>query len=45
MQTGVDITSLRGEGGNISANAATQAFGEPLAAETVLDITSLFIVS
>ncbi|WP_343561353.1 ferritin-like domain-containing protein [Sphingobacterium sp.] len=42
-QAGVDITSLSGNMGKISSNAATQAFDEPLAAEAVLNIAGLFI--
>jgi len=45
MQSSVDITTLNGVGGKISANAATQAFDEPLTAPAVLDIAKLFIKS
>lgn len=43
IQAGVDITSLSGNTGKISSNAATQAFDEPLSAEAVLKIAGLFI--
>ena len=42
-QAGVDITSLTGNMGKISASAATQSFDEPLSAEAVLNIAGLFI--
>lgn len=42
-QAGVDITSLAGIDGKLSANAATASFDEPLTAEAVLDIAGLFI--
>ncbi|RKE55397.1 ferritin-like domain-containing protein [Sphingobacterium detergens] len=42
-QAGVDITSLSGSMGKISASAATQSFDEPLSAEAVLNIAGLFI--
>lgn len=45
MQATVDITTLNGIGGKISANAATQSFDEPLTATAVLDIAKLFIKS
>jgi hypothetical protein len=44
-QANVDITSLSGPMGKISANAATQSFDEPLSAEAVLNIAGLFIKS
>src|SRR3546814_7172224 len=43
MQAGIDITSLNGMGGKLSADAATQSFDEPLTAEAVLGIAGLFI--
>lgn len=43
MQADVDITSLNGMGGKLSADAATQSFDEPLTAEAVLAIAGLFI--
>ena len=42
-QAGVDITTLSGQMGKISANAATESFDEPLTADAVLDIAKLFI--
>lgn len=42
-QAGVDITSLPGIGGKLSAATATQSFDEPLSATAVLDIAKLFI--
>ncbi|WP_257658705.1 ferritin-like domain-containing protein [Parapedobacter lycopersici] len=42
-QAGVNITSLNGIEGKLSANAATESFDEPLTAEAVLDIAGLFI--
>ena len=44
VQGGVDITTLNAVNGKVSANAATQSFDEPLTAEAVLNIASLFIV-
>lgn len=44
-QAGVTITSLAGVGGNISVNAATEAFDEPLTAAEVLALVSPFGVS
>ena len=41
-QLGVDITSLPGVGGNISANAATQAFDEPLDMGSVVTAVTPF---
>ena len=43
VQAGVDITTLNGVSGKLSANAATQSFDEPLTAIAVLDIAKLFI--
>ncbi|GEM64531.1 hypothetical protein SF1_25130 [Sphingobacterium faecium NBRC 15299] len=43
VQANVDITTLKGVSGNISLAAATQSFDEPLGAEAVLNIASLFI--
>lgn len=45
IQAGADITSLNGASGKISANAATEAFDEPLAKEAVLEIANLFITT
>lgn len=42
-QGGVDITQLMGVMGKISANAATEAFDEPLTADAVLAIVKPFI--
>ncbi|HEV8081300.1 MAG TPA: ferritin-like domain-containing protein [Chitinophagaceae bacterium] len=44
-QGGVIITSLPGIGGNISLNAATEAFDEPLTAAEVLALVAPFGVS
>lgn len=44
-QAGVTITNLPGVGGNISVNAATEAFDEPLTAAEVLALVSAFGVS
>lgn len=44
-QAGVVITTLQGVGGNISTNAATEAFDEPLTAQEVLDLVKPFGVS
>lgn len=44
-QAGVVITSLPGVGGNISTNAATEAFDEPLTAAEVLALVAPFGVS
>lgn len=44
VQAGADITSFMGVSGEISADAATEAFDEPLTKEAVLQIASLFIV-
>lgn len=44
-QAGVTITSLAGVGGNISVNAATEAFDEPLTAAEVLALVAPFGVS
>lgn len=44
-QAGVIITSLPGVGGNISTNAATEAFDEPLTAAEVLALVAPFGVS
>lgn len=43
-QGGVTITSLPGVSGNISTNAATEAFDEPLTKAQILAIVSPFIV-
>lgn len=43
VQAGVDITMLQGVGGRISSDAATESYDEPLTAEAVLNIASLFI--
>ncbi|RFM29724.1 ferritin-like domain-containing protein [Deminuibacter soli] len=43
-QGGVTITSLTGVGGNVSANAATESFDEPLAKADVLAIVQPFLV-
>ena len=43
VQANVDITTLKGVTGNLSLAAATQSFDEPLGAEAVLNIASLFI--
>lgn len=43
-QAGVNITSIMGVGGNISTNAATEAFDEPLTKEQILAIVAPFIV-
>lgn len=45
IQGGVTITSLPGVGGNISVNAATEAFDEPLTAAEVLALVAPFGVS
>src|SRR5687768_8161816 len=42
VQAGVNITTLMGVGGNISTNAATEAFDEPLTAPEVLAIVRAF---
>jgi len=42
-QGGVNITQLMGAMGNISVNAATEAFDEPLTAQAVLEIVKPFI--
>lgn len=44
-QAGVIITNLPGVGGNISLNAATEAFDEPLTAAEVLALVAPFGVS
>lgn len=44
-QAGVIITNLPGVGGNISVNAATEAFDEPLTAAEVLALVAPFGVS
>ncbi len=44
-QFGVKITNLPGVGGNISVNAATEAFDEPLTAAEVLALVAPFGVS
>ena len=44
-QAGVIITNLAGVGGNISRNAATEAFDEPLTAAEVLKLVEPFGVS
>lgn len=44
VQAGADVTSFNGASGKISANAATEAFDEPLSKEAVLQIAGLFIV-
>jgi len=44
-QLGVIITNLPGVGGNISVNAATEAFDEPLTAAEVLALVAPFGVS
>ena len=41
-QSGVNVTTLAGIGGNISANAATEAFDEPLDATTVATLVAPF---
>lgn len=43
VQAGVTITSFAGVSGNISTNAATEAFDEPLSEADVLVIANLFI--
>lgn len=43
-QAGVNIASLSGSGVNITANAASESFDEPLTKQQVLDIASVFIV-
>lgn len=45
VQAGVTITSLAGVNGTISANAATEAFDEPLSKADVLVIANLFITA
>ena len=45
VQAGVTITNLAGVNGNISANAATEAFDEPLTAMEVLALVAPFGVS
>ena len=45
LQANVNISKLAGIGGNISTNAATSAFDEPLTSTAVLDIAKLFIKS
>ncbi len=45
VQGGVTITSLPGVNGNISVNAATEAFDEPLTAAEVLKLVAPFGVS
>ncbi|MXV15951.1 ferritin-like domain-containing protein [Hufsiella ginkgonis] len=42
-QSGVTITSIMGVGGNISTNAATEAFDEPLTKAAVLAIVTPFL--
>lgn len=42
-QADADITTLQGVEGNISRNAATEAFDEPLSKDAVLSIANLFI--
>jgi hypothetical protein len=44
-QGGVTITNLAGVSGNVSVNAATQSFDEPLTKDDVLVIAGLFIAS
>jgi len=44
-QAGVIITNIAGVGGNISVNAATEAFDEPLTAAEVLALVAPFGVS
>jgi hypothetical protein len=44
-QAGIIITNLPGVGGNISTNAATEAFDEPLTAAEVLALVAPFGVS
>ncbi|BAV07436.1 Ferritin-like domain-containing protein [Filimonas lacunae] len=45
VQGGVTITNLAGVSGNISVNAATEAFDEPLSKAEVLVIANLFITA
>ena len=45
MQGGATITSLKGLSGNVTPNAATEAFDEPLDMAAVLDIVKPFIVA
>jgi hypothetical protein len=45
IQAGINITTLPGVGGNISFNAATEAFDEPLTAAEVLALVAPFGVS
>lgn len=45
MQSTVNITSLPGVSGNISTNAATEAFDEPLDMTTVLGLVKPFILT
>ncbi len=45
MQAGINITTLAGVGGNISVNAATEAFDEPLTTAEVLALVAPFGVS
>ena len=45
MQSTVTITSLPGVSGNISTNAATEAFDEPLDMATVLSLVNPFILT
>lgn len=43
-QAGVNITTIAGVGGNISTNAATEAFDEPLTKDQILAIVAPFIL-
>ena len=45
VQAGVNIAMLPGASGNISTNAATEAFDEPLTAAEVLALVAPFNVS
>ena len=45
MQSTVNITTLMGASGNVSTNAATEAFDEPLDMATVLGLVKPFILS
>lgn len=45
MQAGINITTLAGVGGNISVNAATEAFDEPVTTAEVLALVAPFGVS
>jgi rubrerythrin len=44
IQAGINITTLPGVGGNITANQASEAFDEPLTRQQVLEIVDAFIV-